>query len=482
MSFSLLPFEMIEKIFRHLDDLNEMLKCRRLNKRCRQAVDGIRIDSLSVQNLERNDIADKDFVEPKSVYFRARKLHFFKFKIMKRMLSKLKQLAICFLSFNKKQIFQGFQKNINQLAGLEHLLIKGLYLGNEWTLQLDHIKSLTVLRISGDIVLEAPKLTKLAITKSYFSFKIANTKSIVDLTLDGIGSLRISGYSKRKIEYLRFQTNPPLRDLNKFISTHSALRELHIQLVNRETASNLIKRKRTSRNLNLTIYIAGFPIEDLADVEQLFGNQPVLKNVELSYILENFERIRSANWIKRVSYSELVGYSDRPPVDAFLSKFDRIEQVEVGWRIESETKFAEFLKRCKMLKKLIITNSPLSDAFYENLHTSCAELEVLKIETTHQFPNLDFLLKHRRLRELTINKELDLEFINRLMQAGPSDFYLLRFQRKGIWVELSQARNVWNFKFKSCTFTCCSVDQSTPIDFLVALKSLFDFDFKLNGL
>ena len=155
-------------------------------------------------------------------------------------------------------------------------------------------------------------------------------------------------------------------------------------------------------------------------------------------------------------------------MDVFLSEFDSLEQVEIGWRIESETKFTEFLKRYKMLKKLIITNSPLSDAFYENLHTVCANLTALDIETTHQFHNLDFRLKHRRLKELTINKELDFEFINRLILPKPSGSYLFRFQRKGIRVELSQLLNVWNLQFEGQTF---AYRNSSDFNFLTAFKS-----------
>ena len=473
MSFSLLPVEMIENIFRHLNDLNEILKCRRLNKRCRQAVDGIRIDSLSVQNSDKTDFANYK-TKPKNVKFRTKNLHFHKSKVIKRMLSRLRILAIWFVDFKEKQELQQFLEYINELTGLEHLLILNLFLGrNNWSLQFDHIKSLSIHNYYDNLILTAPKLTELTLLNLSSDVNLINTNAITHLVAPGDGRWNLKGYSKDKIEYLVFIRNPTLSILNAFISTHPALKELQIQLVDKATALELLKQKRIAQNLNLVFYLSGFPVRDLDDVEQLFGVQQKLKNIAFPYLIANFERIHSVNWLKRVNYSDLIGYSDQLPVDAFLSKFNHVEQVEVEWEIESEAKFTEFLKHYKKLKKLTIMNSPLSGAFYENLHTVCANLTALDIETTHQFHNVDFLLKHRRLRELTINRELDFEFINRFIQPSPSGFYLFRFQRKGIWVELSKTHNVWNFKFKSYIFTCCN-DLSTPFDFSVALKSLFD--------
>lgn len=66
-------------------------------------------------------------------------------------------------------------------------------------------------------------------------------------------------------------------------------------------------------------------------------------------------------------------------MDAFLSKFILIQEVTVGKAVDSVDKLIEFLKKCKMLKTLVIKNSFLEQTFYEALHTACASLETLEI-------------------------------------------------------------------------------------------------------
>ena len=73
--------------------------------------------------------------------------------------------------------------------------------------------------------------------------------------------------------------------------------------------------------------MAGSQMQDDTDAEHLFGDQTTLKNIELPYLIENFERVHSVDLVKSVNYDALLGYSDQLSVNAFLSKFNGIEEL-----------------------------------------------------------------------------------------------------------------------------------------------------------
>ena len=75
----------------------------------------------------------------------------------------------------------------------------------------------------------------------------------------------------------------------------------------------------------------GFHIQDDTDLKHLFSDQTTRKNIELPYLIENFERVHSVDLVKSVNYDALLGYSDQLSVNAFLSKFNVIEELAGTW-------------------------------------------------------------------------------------------------------------------------------------------------------
>ena len=86
----------------------------------------------------------------------------------------------------------------------------------------------------------------------------------------------------------------------------------------------MLRQKNISRNLRLVIYFLGLPLEALNEVQQLFGEAAGPVAIELLYIVENFKRFGPVDFIRNVNYNDLLVYSSRLSVDAFLSKFIRI--------------------------------------------------------------------------------------------------------------------------------------------------------------
>ena len=472
MPFLSLPNEMIEMIFKKLNNLNEILKCRLVSKRCKQVVNGIRITSLrvnivnesqfSILNLQGGQLT-KELIGSMSVLFKAESPNFLYRELMKQMLSRLRKLAISSVA---NRNFWRFQANINQLNDLEHLVIVTVEARNSICLRFDHIRTFAILHhFSAHITLTAPRLTKLILktspSKLGSKLKLVKPNELTHLIVSCEGWRALSNnYHKDKIEYVSLDS-VSLRETKEIIRTHPALRELHIQLMKAIDVREIVKQKKVSRNLDLIIYLHGLPIKDFEDIKLLFGDQIwVGKSVRPSYVIANFEQIRSINRVLSINYSELLRH--RLSVDAFVSKFVHIEQVTVGETLDSAASFIGFLKKCKKLKELTITNSSPNQEFYDALPTVCAGLETLKIELVHQI-DLEFfwLLKYSQLKKFTINQEINLALVDRLIRLKPHRYLELRFQLKRTDFHLFLDYSTLKFEFAGNLFTYSNNSNQT---------------------
>ena len=134
MPFLSLPNEMIEMIFKKLNNLNEILKCRLVSKRCKLVVNGMRITgSLTVDignswtsifslNPQKRQIVE-ELIGTTSVRFKAKSVNFLQRKLMKQMLSRLRKLSVSSVTESSRGGLPQFIDNINLLDELEHLLI-----------------------------------------------------------------------------------------------------------------------------------------------------------------------------------------------------------------------------------------------------------------------------------------------------------------------------------------------------------------------
>lgn len=480
---------MIEKILKDLNDLGEMLKCRRLNKRCKQIVDKIRITgSLAVEGGNRSsssrhlrfDVQRYEFtsklIGPMSVLFRTENFNLMKCKFMLKMISRLRMLAIEYLSIRTIPQLNQFQSSINQLKALEHLQIGTLSLSRPRTLRLDHVRRFALMRTyTQSLVLTAPKLTHLAELCGQPNFELTTKDRLTHLTLFGYEANLLDNCATEQIEYLRFDGRMELATIQTIIRNYTALRELHIKLMNRSAVCEILKQRKIARNLNLVIYFSGFRIDDLGDVEQLFGDEAEVKSAPYSFMVANFERFHLVDYVKLVSYSKLIKQLDgQLTFDEFFSKFIRIEQVTVGRFVDSQPNLIAFLKKCKLLNKLTITNSPLNQMFYDKLHTFCGGLETLKIEMLPRWViNMNFLLEHVQLKTLAINQKLNFAIVSSLFQQRARRSFSLEFLLNTKLVRLNQGYNDWTLHFDGISLAFRNWDNQY-LSPQVALKSLFE--------
>lgn len=460
MSFLALPDEMIQMIIRELTDLNEMINCRLINKRCKVVVEGMRFSSLAIQFSQPNRYSEilqsnsqrylfiNELIGSTSVLLKAANLNFFGFNFMKKMLSGLRKLWIEQVSIEDDDDFDQFQSNINDLNKLEQLQIGLLSLDTPRYLLLERVRTLAILHsYDGRLSLIAPALTKLATVQSRYNwtFGLTNQTALTHLAISGHEAGLLPGFFYETLQYLRFHTNPnDLELVHNIILSYPALRELHLRLMTKGAVCEMLKQKRICQNSRLAIYFDGLRIDQLQDVEQLFGDENELQPIQLPYIIENWHRFSSpANCVKRVNYTELLRHRDLLSVDEFFSKFIGIKCVEVSLKVHSEAKFIEFLKLCAVLNTLIINGSPLVDWFYNRLHSYCPNLKVLQTTAGSQV-QLDFLFDLESLEEFTINREIDSEnfkTITRLLERRSSFTLVFRLQDKQ--VRLVQQHKVW---------------------------------------
>ena len=426
MSFLSLPNELIEMIFKQLNRLDQLVVCRLINKRCKEVIDASRIQSLAViESLFGGSFSEERRYEftcqlicSTSVITAAEDLRF----LQLQMLLWLKKLAIAYVSFGRVPALKQFENQINQLKSLEHLQI-GTFINSsgERNLRLNHIRTFAIDRCGGRVVLTAPALTKLATLCNPLDFELSceDRNRLTHLTLLGARIADLSGYSTETLEYLRFKGMPAdLSSIHFILFTCPTLRQLHIPMIDKAAAREMMKQLKIARNLNLVIYLAGLPITNPGDVERLFGGQSELETVEFGWVAENLVRLGSVEHALRVDYTELAGNLDRLRVDSFLQKFVRIQKLELGLSIGSEANLIAFLEKCKSLKVLVIWRTPLVQEIYNQLPSLCTDLEQLDVTMpAEQVIDLQFLLRFPHLEALKINREFDFELVNRFVQA-----------------------------------------------------------------
>ena len=485
MSFMSLPNEMIEKILQGLDDVNELLKCREVNKRCKQIVDKMRITgSLSVENsrlpvdeylrfdFQRYKFTD-ELISPMSTLFRTSNFNLVKCKFMLKMISRVRMLAIDHLQIRTTPQLNQFQSTINQLRSLEHLQIGRLTMSRTRTLRLDHIRKFALLQNhSMSLVLTAPKMTHLAaLCNLSYGLQITDADQLTHLAIPSHFTNFLDQCPTEKIEYLQINGSVDQSIVHSIIRGYPALRELHVKLVNKAAVREILKQKRVARNLNLAIHFSGFRIDDEGDVEQMFGEHHELKSAPFAFIGANFDRIRLVDEIRNVNYSKLIRAIGQSAltIDEFFSKFIRIETVTVKRYVNGQANLIEFLKKCKLLTKLTISNSPLNQAFYNKLHTHCPELETLKIEAPSKYKlNLDFLFENVKLKTLSINREIEFAILSGLLQRSRT--FSVEFVLKNKLVCLNQTYSNWSLNFDGYTLQYYTYNQPPN----AALKALFD--------
>lgn len=450
MSFNVLPSEIIHLILNRLS-LNEILKCRRLNKRCKMEVGRYKLTRLASFNCSDNPGLNffeterfaftNELINDSHVY-RSRSLRCFGSYLMHNLLAGcLRKLAIVEM-FVAEQ-FLPLIFCLNQLYSLEHLHIDRLHVAGQVTFDLWHIKTFSVNRLISPVLDEhgvnslniiTPELTQLALLNgSCVAISVANRLAITHLAIGGHFALSyLTGFGA-ELRYLHMQHILPKMGA---IFTRTGLEEIHFYTTDQAMIRHVIDCKNNplserhsdkpidskrwaawTPNPTLRLYFHGVQIDSLADVDALFANGRDLETISSEYIAANYSRFRMVDTELVVNYSELISHfvGCKLPTD-FFAKFVNIVSVEVGLTVDPGH-FAHFLKHCPALERLSVMWAPLNQEFYDRLHHYADNLTTLKIIVDPRLiTSPTFLLHQRSLRTLTTNIQLERTTIINLFQ------------------------------------------------------------------
>ena len=167
----------------------------------------------------------------------------------------------------------------------------------------------------------------------------------------------------------------------------------------------LLKQKRVLRRTDFKLYYHGLLI---TDTKQLDGFDFDLKNTCL--LIRNYDRLASdLSFIYQVNYSDLANTVDEIPVD-YSRRFFNIQRVETR-QVVDPMRFFYFLSGLNVIRSLVLTNSALTQSFYDRLPTLCPGLRWLRITETPELTiNLDSILRLKHLKEFTTIMNLEAPF------------------------------------------------------------------------
>lgn len=165
------------------------------------------------------------------------------------------------------------------------------------------------------------------------------------------------------------------------------------------------------------------------DVSTLYIMSGEKLSLQLNYYSRLSDNIRETRWI---DYNELMDLirtvGQRPmledkstseanlalPAD-FFDRFRNIQTIHVTNQIENSYHFALFVKNCKRLLYLSLSNSQLGQAFFDEL-PSISSLIMLKVEETSNL-NMNFMLRMYQLNDLETNQQLSSRVALKMLQA-----------------------------------------------------------------
>lgn len=287
-------------------------------------------------------------------------------------------------------------------------------------------------------------------TNEIHSFKFNNPESIKFLSIPFT-----HGYSSyigkfKKLEHLQIehysQTNIGLESI---ISKFRTLKRLSLcsgKLGSKFNLDEFIELAKWSEQSDLKVYYLGIELSNdpvLIDDFSFFHKASIGKgrldehSCELALQLKNYsllsDRIEAIS-SSHLLYDELVDAvlpilvernwalgGEAPsltallPVD-FFEGYPKIVGIVANKKIKKEDHFIQLVKSCKNLRNLLLRNSQLSQAFFDEL-PAMSLLNFLKVEETSAL-NMNFLSKMNHLAMCATNQQLSPEIALKLARHG----------------------------------------------------------------
>ena len=440
-------------------DLNSLLNLRATNKHFRSIVRLHRLTSLSVSGNEETVEEDFDHFfytgEPikASPSFVTTNSNFFRSRIMKSLLERLKRLHADVLPSEESKSSFNVNLNLNHLKSLEVLQINTLKNRKGGCLSLPNLLVLNIDRLTDNTLeLETPKLFafKSNTRLEKFIFKFPETITHFGLSCFSYSwSFSNHYYSFPNLQYLYVKNSVPLSFFGNL--ENSKLKEVHFFTMNQVDLQNMLTNGGAEAK-KIKVFSFGIQIKDADELGELFADVDKATVTDLTRLYAiYYDRLSDRMpWVKQIEYSALVSmFNDLPP--DLHHKFYRISAVSVSQPV-GQAKFVSFLTKCKTVRKLSLKNAAFDRSFFVGLIDCCPYLKDLCIEEHAESINLGcFVTKLENLERLSIDQEVSFHKMNQILihfslddenRSCQLEYFEFKFRNKTCVVQCDQGYQV----------------------------------------
>ena len=170
--------------------------------------------------------------------------------------------------------------------------------------------------------------------------------------------------------------------------------------------------------------------------------------MQLSHYSKLNDNVRETRWI---DYNELMGLLKTVPVGPSLPKdfFDRfrnIQAIRVSEPPNDQDHLALFVRNCKRLVFLSISNSQLSQTFFDQL-PAISSLRILELNETKCL-NTDFIVRMSRLTVLQTNQQLRLKVATNMVRARCQSFVQCKIGYELVKIARTLTNDQYSFERK----------------------------------
>lgn len=470
-----LPLEMIQMILRKLD-VNDLLRLSLVNHKMYSIInDYFKIRCLSVTDAYRcftkmNFTFTFDLIENK-YYFFTENVNFLQAKIMRSLLSDLKQLYIDlpYPHFCTENPMFSFVNDLNQFTGLEQLQIQVLVIKKTGGLKLPNLKILSISRFRSNgnkLKLFTPKLT---------TFKTGNALKLFDFMYeDKLISLSTDEYTPDVDKFVNLEyyyckylskREESYELPNEILDKLKSLKELHTySRARKDTVTRILSSKNKLRRLDFNFYYGGLRIESINDINNYAITNSVFLfdiNSNINMFLVYYTKLaQQCPYVTEIDYSALIAFCDGKFKDDFLDRFMNIKRIEISDVIKNADQLIQFIKRCRNLKWLKLENASLDQVtFYDQLHRYQPNLTNLRIKEKQEL-NLNFILNFKHLNTFSTDQQVPFALIQQAFYDLIS-FEKFQFKIKKKEIELyssspdnAYTRNSLTISYESVFFQC----------------------------
>lgn len=407
-----LPVDLISKILDKID-VSDLVNCRLVNRRWRDAVDAFRIKNLAIlkyfQKQFKNERSYPTNRLIKDHYHRLsqRTTNFFQNSIVRTMLSELKELYLEDGSTN----YSTFDlENLNQLKSLENLQIVYLNTIKGKKLDLPMLRTLLIKSYSklNGLLIGCERLQNFKTDCTLNHFIFLYPESIKRLDIDSCKYFKQKMKMFENLEKLILRRSSFMPD--DLIKLLPHLVELRIKMIEKDEMMDLMKKKRTLRRIKLRIFLSGIHIESNGEIDD-YCQEDALMVKKTQLLADKFKRLTDFEpWIECLNFSVLNNhFKGKLPIE-LIERFINLNHLIISKPLDKTEQLSTILINYSEKLTRLDFNTSIEQTIYDQLDKWTNKLNVLKI-IDKQPVKMEFIFKQKFLQQLITNQQLDIDFL-----------------------------------------------------------------------